>query len=102
MRGSTTIMLARLSSLPSRICCSETGCASAGLPPMTRMVLGVADVIVAVGHRAITPRVGHASDRRGMADARLTIGVVRSPEGGELAIEIGRFVGELGRAQPVY
>ncbi len=38
MRGSTTIKLARLSSLPSRMCCSDTGCASAGLPPMIKIV----------------------------------------------------------------
>jgi len=36
-----------------------------------------------------------------MADARLVIGVVGPPEGCELAIEIGAFVGELRRAQPI-
>jgi hypothetical protein len=41
IRGSMTIMLARLSSLPSRMCCKETGCASAGLPPMITMVLAL-------------------------------------------------------------
>src|SRR6266849_5604155 len=64
-RGSMTIMLPRLSSLPSRMCCSDTGCASAGLPPMI-------------------------------------IGIVGSPEGGELAVEIGGFIGELGGAEPVH
>ena len=36
-----------------------------------------------------------------MADARLVVGVVGAPERGELAIEVGAFVGELGRAQPI-
>ena len=39
MRGSMTITFARLSSLPSSRCCSDTGCASAGLPPRISMVL---------------------------------------------------------------
>ena len=38
-RGSMTIRFALLSSLPSSTCCSDTGCASAGLPPMMIMVL---------------------------------------------------------------
>ncbi|GJE33303.1 hypothetical protein LDDCCGHA_3503 [Methylobacterium oxalidis] len=38
-RGSMTIMLARLISLPDSTCCMEIGCASAGLPPMMIMVL---------------------------------------------------------------
>src|SRR5437870_10143490 len=102
IRGSMTIMLARLSSLPSRMCCSDTGCASAGLPPMTTIVfLGVADIVVAVGHRAVAPGVGHAGDRGRMADARLMVDVVGSPERPELAIEIGRFIGEFGGTQPV-
>ena len=62
--------------------------------------LGVADVVVAVGHRAVAPGVGHAGDRCRMANARLVIGVVGSPEGGKLAVEIGGLVGELGRAEP--
>src|SRR5258705_8657340 len=36
-----------------------------------------------------------------MTDACLVIGVVRSPEGGELAVEVGRFVCEFGRTEPV-
>ncbi len=63
--------------------------------------LGVADVVVAVRHRAIAPRIGHAGDGGRMANARLMIRVVRPPEGGKLAVEIGRFVGELGRPEPV-
>ena len=62
---------------------------------------GVADVVVAVGHRAVAPGVGHAGDGGGVTDARLVIGVVGSPEGGELAVEIGGLVGELGGAEPV-
>ena len=38
-RGSMTMKFALLSSLPSSMCCSETGCASAGLQPMKIMVL---------------------------------------------------------------
>ena len=63
--------------------------------------LGVADVVVAVGHRAVAPGIGHAGDRGRVTNARLVIGIVGSPEGGKLAIEIGGFVGELGRAEPV-
>ncbi len=63
--------------------------------------LGIADVVVAVGHRAVAPGIGDAGDRGGVTDARLVIGIVGAPEGGELAIEIGGLVGELGGAQPI-
>ncbi len=63
--------------------------------------LGMANVVVAVGHRAVAPGIGHAGDGGGVTDARLMIGIVRPPEGGELAVEVGRFVGEFGRAEPV-
>ena len=63
--------------------------------------LGVADVVVAVGHRAVAPGVGYARDRGRMADARLMVDVVGSPERRELAVQIGAFVRELRRAQPV-
>ena len=36
--------------------------------------LGIADVVVAVGHRAVAPGIGHARDGRRMADTRLVIG----------------------------
>src|SRR6266849_3264309 len=36
-----------------------------------------------------------------MADARLMVGVVGSPEGAKLAEQIGAFVGHLGRSEPV-
>src|SRR5271163_5370114 len=62
--------------------------------------LGVADVVVAVSHRAVAPSVGYARDGGGMTDARLMIGIVRAPEGGEFAVEIGGFVRELGGAEP--
>ena len=80
-----TMKFARLSSLPSSRCCSDTGCASAGLPPMMIMRLGVADVVVAVGHRAVAPGIGHARDGGRMADARLVVDVVGAPERRELA-----------------
>ncbi len=38
-RGSMTMRLARFASFAASTCCSETGCASAGLPPMMIMVL---------------------------------------------------------------
>ena len=61
--------------------------------------LGVADVVEAVGHRAVAPGVGYAGDRGRMADARLVVGVVGAPEGAELAEQIGALVGELRRAR---
>jgi hypothetical protein len=36
-----------------------------------------------------------------MTDARLVIGIIGSPERGELAVEVGGLVGEFGRAEPV-
>ena len=63
--------------------------------------LGVADVVIAVGHRAVAPGVGYPSDGGGVTDPGLVIGIVGSPEGGELAVEVGRFVGEFGRTEPV-
>ena len=62
--------------------------------------LGVADVVVGVGLRAVAPGVGDAGDRRRVADARLVVDRVRAPEGAELAEQIGALVGELGRAEP--
>jgi len=64
--------------------------------------LGIADVVVAVGHRPVAPGIGDACDRGGVTNARLMIGIVGSPEGGELAVEIGGFIGELGGAEPVH
>ncbi len=63
--------------------------------------LGVADVVVGIGHRAVAPGIGYAGDRSRMADARLMVDVVGAPEGRELAIEIGAFVRKLRRAEPV-
>src|SRR5262249_12384303 len=63
--------------------------------------LGIADVVVAVGHGAVAPRVGYAGDRRRMANARLMVDVVGAPECRKLAVEICPFVGELGGAEPI-
>ena len=63
--------------------------------------LGVADVVEAVGHRAVAPGIGDAGDRGRMADAGLMIGVVGAPEGAELAEQIGAFVGHLGGAEQI-
>src|SRR5260370_22721818 len=50
---------------------------------------------------AVAPGVGYAGDRGGMTDARLVIRVVGAPKGGELPVEIGGFIGELGGAEPI-
>src|SRR5262249_18810508 len=63
--------------------------------------LGVADVVVAVGHRAVAPGIGHARDGRRMADTRLVVGVVGAPERAELAKQVGALVGHLGGAEPI-
>src|SRR5271166_6389187 len=63
--------------------------------------LAIADVVIAVGHRAVAPGVGHAGYGCGMTNARLVIRIVGSPERSELAVEIGGFVGEFGGPQPV-
>src|SRR6516162_5653872 len=61
----------------------------------------IADIIVAVGHRAIAPSIGYAGDRCRMADARLVIGVIGPPEGAELAKQIRSLIGEFRRAEPI-
>ncbi|MGY3122396.1 hypothetical protein ACVWXQ_006333 [Bradyrhizobium sp. S3.14.4] len=63
--------------------------------------LGVADVVVAVGHRAVAPGIGYTGDRRGVADPRLMIGIIGAPKRRKLAIEISGLVGELGGAKPI-
>src|SRR5271166_911139 len=63
--------------------------------------LRIADIVEAVGHRAVAPGIGYPGDRRRMANPRLVIGVVGPPEGAELAEKIGALVGEFRRAEPV-
>src|SRR5438067_9313358 len=63
--------------------------------------LGIADVVVAVGHCAVAPGIGYAGDRGRMADARLVIGVVGAPEGAELAEKVRAFVAEFRRPKPI-
>ena len=62
---------------------------------------GVVDVVVAVGHGAVAPCVRYACNRRGVADSRLVVDVVRAPVGGELPEQVGLFVVVLCRTQPV-
>ena len=62
--------------------------------------LGVADVVVGVGLRAVAPGVGDARDRGRVADAGLVVDRVRAPEGAELAHQVGSLVRELRRAEP--
>ena len=64
--------------------------------------LGVADVVVGVRLGAVAPGVGDAGHRGRVADARLVVGRVRAPEGGELAKQIGGLVGEFGGAQEIH
>ena len=64
--------------------------------------LGIADIVEAVGHRAVAPGIGHAGDGGRMADARLMIGIVGAPEGAKLSEQIGTFVGHFGRAEPIH
>src|SRR5439155_10590986 len=47
------------------------------------------------------PGVGHAGDRRRVTDARLIVGVVGAPEGGEFAQQVGLLIAVLGGAEPV-
>src|ERR1700722_2444396 len=63
--------------------------------------LGIADVVEAVGHRAVAPGIGHAGDGGRMADARLVIGVVGAPEGADLTEKIRALFGHLGGAEPI-
>ena len=63
--------------------------------------LGVADIVEAVGHRAVAPGIGQAGDGGGMADACCVIDVVGAPERRELAEDVGILVGEFGGAEPV-
>src|SRR5690554_6664000 len=60
----------------------------------------VVHVVERVGHRSVTPGVGDPGHGGGVADARLVVGVVGPPEGGELAQQVGLLVAELGRAEP--
>ena len=62
--------------------------------------LGVADIIIRIGLRAIAPGIGNTCNRGGMANARLMVHVIRAPEGREFAEQIGPFIGEFGAAQP--
>jgi hypothetical protein len=87
-------MLARLSSFKDML--KRNRMRLGGIAPHLQNGLGIANIVVAVGHRAIAPGIGDPGDRGGMADARLVVGVVGSPEGRELAVEVGGFVGELG------
>ena len=63
--------------------------------------LRIADVGVAVRHRAVAPGIGHARDGSRMADARLMVRVVGAPEGAHFAEQIRTFVRHLGRTEPV-
>ena len=84
-----TIMLARLSSLPSSTVLERYGVGFRRVAAHDDHGLGVADIVVAVGHGAVAPGVGDAGDRGRMTDTRLMVGVVGAPEGRKLAIEIG-------------
>src|SRR3954447_21581979 len=101
-RGSITIMLARLISFPASTCCIATGCASAGLPPMMIMVLALRNIVVGIGLGTVAPGVGDPGHRRRVADAGLVVDRAGAPERPHLAEQVGRLVGEFGRAEPVH
>ena len=61
---------------------------------------GIVDVVVRVGHRTVTPGIGDAGNRGGMANARLVVDIVGAPHRRHLAEQIGLLIVELGRAQP--
>src|SRR5713101_3519296 len=63
--------------------------------------LGIADIVEAVGHRAVAPRIGYAGDRRRMADTRLMVGVVGAPKRAELTEQVSAFIGHRGRSEPI-
>ena len=52
-----------------------------GIRADVQRCLGVHHVVVAIGHRTIAPGVGNASNRSGVADTRLVIGIVGAEEG---------------------
>ena len=63
--------------------------------------LGVMDVIIAVGHGAIAPCVGHTGHRCRMTNPRLMINVIGSPIGRKFAEQICLFVAMFRTAQPI-
>ena len=63
--------------------------------------LRVANVVEAVGHRAVAPGIGDAGDRGRVTDSRLMIGVVGAPERSKLAEQIGALVGHFRGAEPI-
>ena len=54
--------------------------------------LGSADIVVAVGHRAVAPGIGHARDGGRMAEARLMVGIIGAPQRRKLAEQIRGLV----------
>ena len=63
---------------------------------------GVVHVVVRVRHRPVAPGIRYPGHGGGMTDSRLVIDVVRAPEGGELAEQVGLLVAVLGGAEPVH
>ena len=59
------------------------------------------DIVEVVGHGAVAPGVGHAGNCRRVTDASLVVTVVGAPEGVEFTEQVGLFIAELGRSQPV-
>ncbi len=69
-----------------------------GIRTDVQRCLRIAHVVVAVGHGAVAPCVGHTGHRGGVANAGLVVGVVRAQEGHELAQQVGLLVVVLGGA----
>ena len=59
----------------------------------------IADVVIGIGLRAITPGIGNTRNGGRMANTRLVIHVIGTPEGRKFAEQIGPFIGEFGAAQ---
>ena len=51
-----------------------------GIRADVQRCLGVHHVVVAISHRTIAPGIGNASNRGGVADTRLVIGIIGAEE----------------------
>ena len=63
--------------------------------------LAVLHVVVRIGHGAVAPCIGHAGHGGGVANTRLVVGIVGTPEAHEFAQQISLFVVVLGRTNIV-
>ena len=59
------------------------------------------DIIVAIGHGAVAPGIGDASNGGRVTNSGLVVNVIGAPEGRKLAEQVGLLVRMLGRAEPI-